>query len=62
MRGKGTHPLRAGCQQVLGILLLFLEEGVLEGTPGETRELSRGQSMQGPVGHHEGFGPYPQSN
>lgn len=35
---------------------------MLEGTPGDTREVSRGQSMQGPVGQREGFGPYPQSN
>lgn len=50
MRSRGAHPLRA------------LEEGVLDGTQEETREASRGQSMQGPVDHCEGFGPYPQSN
>lgn len=38
-RGRGAHPLRV------------MEEGV----PGESGEVGRGQSIQGPVGHGEGF-------
>lgn len=40
MRGRGAHPLRV------------MEEGV----PGESGEVGRGQSIQGPVGHSEGEG------
>lgn len=44
MRGRGAHPLRV------------VEEGVAEGVPGESGEVGRGQSIQGPVGHSEGEG------
>lgn len=49
MKGRGAHPLRA------------VEEGVPEGVPGESGEVGRGQSRQGPGGHGEGFAPGPQS-
>lgn len=40
MRGRGAHPLRV----------------VEEGVPGESGEVGRGQTIQGPVGHSEGEG------
>lgn len=49
MKGRGAHPLRA------------VEEGVPEEVPGESGEVGRGQSRQGPGGHGEGFAPGPQS-